>query len=168
MASSSMQYKEGLVGSWSDGQFDSIVTSYCERIKNDGSLAQFFDELDMESLKDLQNKLLLAAFLEQSDDSVYLRFCKLINEGLDGNHFDSLLMHFYLALVDCAIDENVFATCKLYLNETRYTCETSCEQGKIEEKPHANHGGCPMCVVRPSKKEPKSKNKLKSMFRKRR
>jgi hypothetical protein len=48
----STQYKEGLVGRWNESQFYSILTSYCERIKDDTSLAtstlaRFLDSGDL-------------------------------------------------------------------------------------------------------------------------
>eukprot|EP00980_Cylindrotheca_fusiformis_P013621 scaffold3508_cov113-Cylindrotheca_fusiformis.AAC.1 len=161
-----MQYKAGLVGGWSEAEFDSIVTSYSQRIKNDSSLSPFFGDLDMEGLKQFQTELLLAAFLAEADDSTYFRFCRLVSEGLDDSHFNSLLHHLNLAFADSSVEAQVFETCKTHLTETKDNCDKGSPPPK-SKKTRSSHGVCPMCVLRPSteKKERKRKRIFRSLFR---
>ncbi|CAJ1930957.1 unnamed protein product [Cylindrotheca closterium] len=96
-----------------------LVVSFCENIKDDPSLAQYFGNFAFKDLSVLEEELLMAALVESEGENdiqsrrsrVALRHFRLFESGLNEHHFDRISKHLKYALEDCWAPEDVIQDC---------------------------------------------------------
>lgn len=110
-----------------EDQFQFVVISFCERIKNDRSLKKCYKDLDMKKLIELQKDMILASFLDITPNEFQTLRSKLIlryhlifqEEGFPDDHFDALEENFVGAMRDAWVDEDVLELCRGFFTVLR-------------------------------------------------
>lgn len=128
MPAATTNYKDNLLsrigGSYS---LNFLVISWCKHIQEDSSLKEFYGDYSLDNLTGLQQKLLMAAFVEPANKAeaknlrsrVTMQHYRLFESGLNETHFDKLSVHFSSALRDCWQSNDVIEDCEKYFKELR-------------------------------------------------
>ncbi|CAJ1930959.1 unnamed protein product [Cylindrotheca closterium] len=104
-----------------------LVVSFCESIKEDPSLSEFFGNFAFKDLSVLEEELLMAALVEPEGENeiqsrrsrVALRHYQLFQSGLNERHFDVLSKHLKFALEESWVSEDVIQDCERHFASLR-------------------------------------------------
>lgn len=109
-----------------EDQFQFVVISFCERIRNDGLLKKCYKSLDEKGLIELHRDMILTCFLDVSPSEyqtlrskLMLRYHLIFQECMREPHFEALERNFVNAMRDCWVDEPVLEQCKGYFGTMR-------------------------------------------------
>ncbi|CAJ1939279.1 unnamed protein product [Cylindrotheca closterium] len=117
-------YKDNIVEKiGGQSQFDFVIMTYCESIREDPRLGGFFAHLDLDGLILLQKEWLDAALIENSPeetDTIIGRLAVkhkiLWEKGMNETHFEQLKTHFIMALRDCWAGEELIQAAGKHFN----------------------------------------------------
>ncbi|CAJ1939277.1 unnamed protein product [Cylindrotheca closterium] len=106
-------YKDNIVEKiGGQSQFDFVVITYCESIRDDYSLNSFFAHLELDGLIGLQKELLNAAFMDTSSQAAQativglaVKYPLLWQQVMEETNFEQLKAHFVMALRSCWAEE---------------------------------------------------------------
>ena len=94
--------------------YDTIVSRFCTRIRDDPKLSKFFGNFEENSLRMLQNSILDTSFLQvgskdrvAAESRIMLYHCRLFQIGFGERQFDRILRHLVEALRVARVDEDV-------------------------------------------------------------
>lgn len=108
--------------------FEVLMGSYCDHIKKNMILSQFYDTFDAGSLLKLQKELLIAAFVNPRNSErrgllhrrMTLLHHRLFEMGLNEVHFDMMKYHFMSCLHDYCNDNDAIDSCMANFETLRY------------------------------------------------
>ncbi|KAL3927440.1 MAG: hypothetical protein SGBAC_013086, partial [Bacillariaceae sp.] len=102
-----------------EDQFQFLVISFCERIRNDRLLKKIYNGLDEMCLIELQKDMILASFLDVSlseneilRSKLLLRHHVISQEGVPEEIYKALENNFVCAMRDAWVGEEVLELCK--------------------------------------------------------
>ena len=104
-----------------------LLVSFCENIKEDPSLKEFFGNFRFKDLSALEEELLMAALVQPEGEGdmqrrrskIALHHFRLLQSGLNEGHFDALSKNLRYALEDCWAPEDVIADCERCFSDLR-------------------------------------------------
>ncbi|KAL3935949.1 MAG: hypothetical protein SGBAC_008636 [Bacillariaceae sp.] len=112
-----------------ENSYKILVNTYVNHIRDNEDLTPIFGNLDTESLVQLEEEFLKAAFAKTEGESNRLHrrvsrlHRKLFQLGLNETHFDSLKEHFLDALNDFCLEDDAYEACSKDLDSLRYIFE---------------------------------------------
>jgi len=131
-----------------EDQFQFLVISFCERIRNDRLLKKSYKGLDEKSLIALQKDMLLTSFLDVSPseyqllrNKLLLRYHVIFQDGVPEKHYEALEDNFCSAMRDVWVDEETLQLCKTYFGAIRSfleDCSAITLSNKIEQTAYIN------------------------------
>ncbi|KAL3937548.1 MAG: hypothetical protein SGBAC_007372 [Bacillariaceae sp.] len=138
-----------------EDQFQFLVISFCERIRNDRLLKKSYKGLDEKGLIDLQKNMILTSFLDVSPSEyetlrskLLLRHHAIFQAGVQKKHYEALEENFVCAMRDAWVDEEVLELCKTLFGTTIRSfledCSSMTLSSKIEQTVYINKVSFPM------------------------
>ncbi|CAJ1939063.1 unnamed protein product [Cylindrotheca closterium] len=132
-----------------EDQFQFLVISFCERIRNDRLLKKCYKNLDDKSLIDLQKDMILTSFVDVSPAEYEILRSKLIlrhhltfQEGrLPQKQYEALEKNFEDAMRDVWVEEEVLELCRGYFGAIESVLKDSSSmtrRSKIEDDAYVN------------------------------